>query len=328
MKADALLFRKANCPEISQVELPELNDNEILMQTEYSGVSIGTESSIINGKRTHNGTFPLVPGYMASGQVLATGKSAGKFKEGDRVCGIGARFSDSSQIVSVWGGHSSAQVLNVENVFKVPDKAELSHASMFILPAVGLNAISMANITEQDTVLISGLGLIGYFFADFCRLRGAAIAVIEPAPDRGAIAKRNITENIFSPDDPELQEKISNAFAGRKISVCVEATASKRLIGNCSRWLSPGARMIFLSWYDGNIELDYSHFHNNAVTAYFPTGSGNSETLKAVLEYFADRKDTMDSVITHTVPYCEAPAAYEKILNGDRSIYGMTIKWR
>ena len=328
MKADVLLFRKANSPEIAQVELPELKEDEILMRTEYSGVSIGTEMSIITGKRTQNGTFPLVPGYMASGCVLECGKNAGKFKPGDRICGIGARFCDSSSAVSVWGGHSSLQVLNEENVFKVPDKAELAHASMFILPAVGLNAISMANITEQDTVLISGLGLIGYFFADFCRLRGASVAIIEPAADRAAIARKNITENIFSPDDPDLQDRISTAFTGRKISVCVEATASKKFIGNCSRFLSPGAKMVFLSWYDGIIELDYSHFHNNGVTAYFPTGSGNSETLKAVLQYFAERGNTMDSVITHSVSCAEAPAAYERILNGDRSIYGMTVKWR
>lgn len=328
MKANVLLFRKANCPEIGEIEIPLIKDDEILMQTEYSGTSIGTEMSIITGRRTQNGTFPLVPGYMASGRILECGKNAGKFKVGDRICGIGARFCDSSSVVSVWGGHSSMQVLNQENVLRLPDGAELSHSSIFILPAVGLNAISMANISEQDTVVISGLGLIGYFFADFCRLRGASLAIIEPAADRAAIARKNITENIFSPDDPALQEKINSVFNGRKISVCVEATASKKFISACTRFLAPGAKMVFLSWYDGNIELDYSHFHNNAVTAYFPTSFGNTETLRAVLQYFADRKSMMDSVITHSVSYSEAPAAYGKILNGDRSIYGMTVKWR
>ena len=92
MKTKAIVFRKAGIPELEEFDVPSLKPDEILIDINYSGISIGTERSIITGERTCNGTFPLVPGYMASGTVLETGSGVCKYKAGDKVCGLGNRI--------------------------------------------------------------------------------------------------------------------------------------------------------------------------------------------------------------------------------------------
>jgi bacteriochlorophyllide a dehydrogenase len=326
MKTKAVVFRKANSPELEEFEVPSLNADEILVEIEYSGISIGTERSIISGERTSNGTFPLVPGYMASGTVLEIGTKVSKYKIGDKVCGLGNRIE--GEINSIWGAQASIQVLAEANCHKIPEGVSMKQAAIFILPGVGLNAASMAEITEQDTVLISGQGLIGNFFGQWCRARGAKVITIEPDPVRADISRQYVTEHVLNPFDGNLDEQIVEISDG-KVNVVVEATANKNLIDNASRFLNMNmdSKMIFLSWYEGDITLKYEDFHNNQVKAYFPTGGGNYIAQGAVLEGFASGCLKADSMIK-TVSPTESLDIYKKICAGDNSLLAVTINWK
>jgi bacteriochlorophyllide a dehydrogenase len=326
MKTKAVVFRKANTPELEEFAVPALNPDEVLVEIAYSGISIGTERSIITGERTSNGTFPLVPGYMASGTVLKTGSNVCKYKVGDRVCGLGNRIE--AGINSVWGAQSSVQVLAEANCHKIPEGVSMKQAAIFILPGVGLNAVSMAGISEQDTVLISGQGLIGNFFGQWCRARGAKVITIEPDPVRADISRQYVTEHVLNPFDDNLEQQIAEISEG-KVNVVVEATANKNLIDNASRFLNMNmdSKLVFLSWYEGDITLKYADFHNNQVKAYFPTGGGNDITQRAVLTGFASGCLKADSMIK-TVSPTESLDIYKKICAGDNSLLAVTINWK
>ncbi len=326
MKTKAVVFRKANTPELEEFNVPSLNPDEMLVEIDYSGISIGTERSIITGERTSNGTFPLVPGYMASGTVLEIGSSVSKYKVGDKVCGMGNRIE--GEFNSIWGAQSSIQVLAVANCHKIPEGVSMKQAAIYVLPGVGLNAVSMAEITEEDTVLISGQGLIGNFFGQCCRARGAKVIAIEPDPIRADISCQYVTEHVLNPFDDNLDKQIAEISDG-KINVVVEATANKNLIGNASRFLDMNMdpKMIFLSWYEGDITLRYADFHNNQAKAYFPTGAGDYTTQRAVLEGFASGDIKADAMIK-TVSPSEALDVYKKVCAGDNSLLAITINWK
>ena len=326
MKTKAVVFRKANTPELEEFDIPSLNPDEILVEIDYSGISIGTERSIITGERTSNGTFPLVPGYMASGTVLEVGNKVSKYKVGDKVCGLGNRIE--GEINSVWGAQASLQVLAEANCHKIPEGVAMKQAAIFVLPGVGLNAASMAEISEQDTVLISGQGLIGNFFGQWCRARGAKVITIEPDSVRADISRQYVTEHVLNPFDDNLEKQIAE-ISGGKVNVVVEATANKNLISNASRFLnmSMDSKMVFLSWYEGDITLPYADFHNNQVKAYFPTGGGNEITQRAVLEGFASGCLKADAMIK-TVSPTEALGVYKKVCAGDNSLLAITINWK
>lgn len=326
MKSKAIVFREANKPQLEEIEIPSIKDEEILVDIEYSGVSIGTESSIFSGKRTQNGTFPLISGYMATGTIIETGKKSGKVKKDDRVAVIGARLS--CDVNSIWGAHNSIQAISAANAVPIPEKAPMKDAAMFIMSNVGLNAVSMAEVNEQETVLISGQGLIGQMFGQWSRARGARVITIEPDPQRAALSKRYVTQYVLDPFKDDIARIISELTSGKGPDTVVEATASAKLISESTKHLRPGSKMVFLSWYPDEININFSHFHNNSVRAFFPMGSGNNKTTEATLNAIAMNTVTFGENITDVYTFDKAVEGFNRLIAGDRSVMGMVIDWR
>ena len=324
MNAQAIVFRKANEPSLETVDLPTLGPDEICVRTLYSGVSIGTESSIFSGVRTQNGTFPLVGGYMTTAVVESVGTEVSTFAEGDRVTNMGSRLE--GPVTAVWGGHMSRRIVPVQDTLPLPAKTCPREGALFVLPAVGLNALAMCGVTEQDTVLIIGQGLIGQFFGQFVKRRGARVIAVEPDQRRADLSRRHVTPHVLQPDH-NIEERVRALTDGRGPTVVVEATASAKNIRSATRHLTRGARMLFLSWYPGEIALEFSHFHNYAVSAFFPTGPGNLRTRAAVLEALGDGTIIVGDNLTDVLPCDQACDGYRRIIAGDRGIMGMVIDW-
>ena len=326
MKSKAIVFREANKPQVEEIEVPALKDDEVMVDIEYSGVSIGTESSIFSGKRTQNGTFPLVSGYMATGAIIEKGRNSGILKKGDRVAVVGARLD--CDVNSVWGAHNSIQVISAANAIPVPEKAPMKDAAMFIMSNVGLNAVSMAEVNEQETVLISGQGLIGQMFGQWSRARGAKVITIEPDPQRAVLSKKYVTQYVLNPFKDDIAKSISELTSGKGPDVVVEATASAKLISESTKLLRPHSKMVFLSWYPEEISINFSHFHNNYVRALFPMGSGNTKTTEATLNGIAMNTITFGENITDVYSFDKAVDGFKRLIEGDRSVMGMVIDWR
>src|SRR5215470_8534253 len=92
--------------EVREVTLPPPAANQILVATEASAVSAGTELAVFTG--THqwlldpalpDWKFPFRPGYSAAGTVVAVGSGVTGWKAGDRV--------------SFPGNHASHELLTI-----------------------------------------------------------------------------------------------------------------------------------------------------------------------------------------------------------------------
>lgn len=324
MQAPAIVFREPNKPRIEDVLTPPLRPDEVRVRTHYSGVSIGTERSIFSGTRTDNGTFPFVGGYMASGVIEALGDEAGEWRVGQRVVTHTSRLD--GEVRAIWGGHAAVQTTPHSIVAELPDSVGFADASMFILPCVGFNAVSVAGITEKDTVLVQGMGLIGQMFGQAARNRGARIVAIEPNPARANLARKYVTPHVLTPEEAD-PATIKTLFDGRGPSVIAEGTGVAKLIDAVAKHLTFGCRFVFLAWYPGSITLHYQTFHAKGVTALFPTGSGGPVVFRAVLDAMARGAIVIGDNLSHKVSYRDASAAYEQLIAGDPSFLGATIDW-
>src|SRR5215207_7699230 len=92
MQATKVFIREAFQVEVRTVEMPLPADNQVLVETEVSAVSAGTELAVWTG--THqwlkdpklpDWKFPFPPGYSAAGTVVAVGAAVADVKPGDRV---------------------------------------------------------------------------------------------------------------------------------------------------------------------------------------------------------------------------------------------------
>ena len=63
MKNKQILFTDVHKAEFLETEIPELKENEVLTEMEYTVVSAGTERAFIMGMNNTSRKFPMTLGY-------------------------------------------------------------------------------------------------------------------------------------------------------------------------------------------------------------------------------------------------------------------------
>src|SRR4029077_3048057 len=137
MHARQALLLEAYKTNVREVELPQPAANQVLVRTEVSAVSAGTELAVYTG--THQWLkdpnlpewkFPFRPGYSAAGTVVAVGSAVMGCQPGDRV--------------SYPGNHASAELLTVGHergrLWKLPPKLDAEKAAWACIARYGMGA--------------------------------------------------------------------------------------------------------------------------------------------------------------------------------------------
>lgn len=141
---------------VRQVPIPEPAAGEVLVETEVSGISSGTESLVHRGevpasvselmRAPHQlGEFPspVSHGYLNVGIV----------KQGPAQL-LGKRVFSLS-------GHRSHVVIPAESCHVIPDDCPSERALLAGIAEVALNAIWEAQVTLADRVTVIGAGMVG-----------------------------------------------------------------------------------------------------------------------------------------------------------------------
>ncbi len=75
-KARAIIFKGIGQVELASISLPDLQENEVLVQTLVTGISQGTDRTMLAGSyRGVQDRYPLIYGYLRVGRVTETGRS-------------------------------------------------------------------------------------------------------------------------------------------------------------------------------------------------------------------------------------------------------------
>jgi len=179
---------------LEEVPVPQIRRGHVLIKTHRTLVSLGTEKMLVNFgkanfldkarqqpdkvkqviqkiqsdglKPTMDAVFrklgePLPLGYCNAGEVIGVGKDVTEFKVGDRVVSNG----------------NHAEVVNVPKnlVAKIPDKVSYDEASFTVIGAIGLQGIRLINPTFGETVVVTGLGLIGLMASQLLLANGCKV---------------------------------------------------------------------------------------------------------------------------------------------------------
>jgi len=153
---------------------------------------------------------PLPLGYCNAGIVLESGVSG--FERGDRVVSNG----------------NHAEVVRVpENLCaRIPEGVDDESAAFTVLAAIGLQGIRLIQPTLGETVVVSGLGLIGLMTVQMLRANGCRVLGIDFDSSRCEMARQfgAETADLSKGEDPVA---IAQAFSrGRGVDAVVVAAAT------------------------------------------------------------------------------------------------------
>ena len=241
MRARAVVFVAPRRVELREVDLEEPAGESVLVATECSGISSGTELLAYRGEvdpelaldetlGALEGTFayPFRYGYSAVGRVL---RPAGSLREG--------------QLVFAFHPHQDRFVVGVDQVVRV-DGLDPGTATMYPLVETALQVCLDAAPRLGETVVVTGLGAVGILTAALLARTGAEVLGCEPLPARRAAA------GAFGVDavPPErLEGAVAERTGGRGADLVVEASGNPDALGPALGLLAHEGVALVCSWY-------------------------------------------------------------------------------
>ncbi|MDB5084189.1 MAG: dehydrogenase [Bacilli bacterium] len=338
VKCLKVLFNGPNQTAFDQFDLStDLSEDGVLVRTQYSLISPGTELAIYTG--THigipdpNNTFakyPFSPGYASVGEVVAVGDAVTELQAGDMVYALG---NHASYNVFSW--------FNRENrpIIKLPQDMAGERAVFARLAAICMTAVVQSRITIGDYVAVLGMGLIGNLAAQLYKSFGACPIGIDLVEKRLQIAKRTgIPFTIHSGERADLQHLIKNIISTSSAApdLVVEATGVPALVNTALDLVRPMGQVILLGSTRGLVEMDaYKHIHSKGI---FLTGAHEKlqghhglpsrlTLTRHVLDLIEKGAIVVDPLLTHKLPADKAEEGYQLLLNHKELTMGVLLDW-
>jgi 2-desacetyl-2-hydroxyethyl bacteriochlorophyllide A dehydrogenase len=239
--ARAIFFVAPRRIEVATVKLPQIGTGDVLVRTSYSGISAGTELLAYRGEidpsvpldetlGSLGGTFayPFQYGYSCVGRVE---RGAGAVAERD--------------LVFAFHPHQDRFVVAADEVIPLAD-TDARVATLFPLVETALQLSRDAGPVDGESVVVSGLGVVGLLTAALLARAGARVVASEPLEWRRAAAQPYGVIAV-APDD--LDEAISAESQGRGARVVVEASGNPAALGSSLRLLAHEGTALVASWY-------------------------------------------------------------------------------
>ncbi|HSI86886.1 MAG TPA: zinc-binding alcohol dehydrogenase [Candidatus Methylacidiphilales bacterium] len=338
MKTEAFIFTGPGEVELGSVELPEPTHEDILIDTEVSGISVGTERWAYLGKRSEL-RFPNVPGYMGVGTIREAGHSALErgWKKGQRVYFFKSRFEGELNTASWMGSHVSQAVLNVcgkrgtgaANIHyleHVPDGVRPEDAALAGLCGVAMRGIEMAVVPVGAQVLVCGLGVIGQYALQVCQLKGAVVTATDVVESRLDVARKLGAAHVI--------HGVKESLAGRSretvpdgYDIIIDTSSVAAVVNSLFPLLKLHGKFVFQGWYPPPTALDLNAMHLRMPSAYFPCAH-SAEAVETALTWTARGFLQSTPLITHTFRPQQVKELYSMIAAGSDNFLGILVDWR
>ena len=189
--------------EVTEVDRPEPDPGEVLVDVRACGVTRTIENAVQGGLSDDPEFTPRVPGHEFAGVVEATGDGVTEWSAGDRVlayfyltCGHCDRCRRGRQNQCVnfdgWlgvqreGAYAEYAAVPSRNLLPLPDGASFAEGAVATDGlATPLHVCERTGVDDTDTVLVIGAaGRIGVHLAQLAASRGAHVLAADVDDDR------------------------------------------------------------------------------------------------------------------------------------------------
>ena len=329
MKGQRIVWPSRATVEIEEFELPSFGDNEVLVATECSLISPGTERAFLLGLPNAQGRYPSYPGYSNVGVVIDKGRDVDGLAIGDQVV--------SSK------GHTSHFAATPDSLLKVTQSGLSSEEGVFFnLCTIAMQGVRKAKIELGEPVLVLGGGLIGLFGMQLAKLSGGLPVITADLSDnRLTLATRVGADYTLNPEANDLDERLDRITGGRGVAVVIEATGHPPVVNTAFQLAAWRGRVILLASTRGETERVnfYRDVHGKGLTV---LGAHNSvrprhdsspnfwtlrDDWELSLQLIAHHRVVVAPLITHRMPGIQATEAYQLLMDWDPNLLGVVLNW-
>jgi predicted dehydrogenase/threonine dehydrogenase-like Zn-dependent dehydrogenase len=278
---------------------------------------------------------PIPLGYCNVGVVVEAGKNVDGLKAGDRVVSNG----------------SHADIVRVPKNLcaKIPDNVDDEAAAFTVIASIGLQGIRLAAPTIGESIVVTGVGLIGLLTVQMLRAHGCRVLAIDYDQAKLELAKQ-FGADICNPGNGEDPVAAGMAFSRGKGADAVIITASTKSndpVTQAARMSRKRGRIILVGVT--GLELSRADFYEKELTFQVSCSYGpgrydanyedkgqdypyafvrwtEQRNFEAILDMMASGQLDVSPLISHRFKFEDAPAAYD-LLTSDKSALGILLQY-
>ena len=332
MKAPAVVFPGPGRVEIREMALPEPGPGQVGVQTMFSGISQGTERWALTGRyhqfaTNPSGSYPCSPGYQASGVVDAVGPGVTSLREGDRVFLPGTRFLNPSHKYPgpCMASHSAYLVARESEVTPLAAGVDMAAGALYHMAGVARHGVRLTKVQPGELVAVLGLGMIGQMAAQAARRAGARVIATDLITSRVRAAAKHSADRAVDASSESLEDAVrEESPAGA--DVVIDTTGDHRIFSRCLGLIRREGRITMQGYYPDPISVNFHPTHVQRPTVTFPCG-WDDENNAELAQDLATGALVIAPLITHRIPFQDAPSAYELVLEHPERSLGMVLSW-
>jgi predicted dehydrogenase/threonine dehydrogenase-like Zn-dependent dehydrogenase len=359
---------KTGATEVAEIPAPSPRAGDVLIRTTRTLVSVGTERMLVEfgkagwvskarqqpekvkmvvEKMRTDGVMPTVEavfnkleqpiplGYCNVGVVLEAGARVTGFEAGDRVVSNG----------------SHAEVVSVPKNLcaRVPDGVTDDEAAFTVIGAIALQGIRLVQPSLGETVVVTGLGLIGLITVQLLRAHGCRVLGIDFDADKLALARQFGAEvvDLSSGADPVAAATAFSRGRGVDAVILTAATKSSEPVHQAALMCRKRGRIVLVGVT--GLELSRADFYEKELSfqvscsygpgRYDPTYEEKGidypvgfvrwteqRNFEAVLDMMSEGRVDVKPLVSHRVPVEEADKAYG-VVTGGGSALGILLEY-
>ena len=359
---------RTGVPEVAEVPCPSTRRGQLLIRSTRTLVSTGTERMLVEfgqaswvekvrqqpdkvkmvlQKMATDGVMPTVEavfskldqplpmGYCQVGTVLEAGAGVTGFAVGDRVVSNG----NHAEVVSVPANLCA----------KVPDGVSDDEAAFTVIGAIALQGIRLVQPTLGESVVVTGLGLVGLVTVQLLRAHGCRVLGIDYDAEKTKLAGELGAETVdlSAGEDPVSAAAAFSRGRGVDAVIITAATKSNEPMHQGALMCRKRGRIVLVGVT--GLELARSDFYEKELTFQVSCSYGpgrydpnyeekgfdypvgfvrwtEQRNFEAVLDMMAEGRLDVKPLISHRFPIHDADKAYE-LVGGSAPSLGILIEY-
>lgn len=316
---------------LSVVDVPETapGPGQVQIDVAFTGIC-GTDLHILHGDMDRRVSMPAVLGHEMSGTVARLGEGVDGWKPGEpvtvlpvlpcgdcRTCAAGhGHVCPRLTFIGIDSAGSMQQRWNVPAgaLVRLPDTLDLAHGALAEPTAVAVHDVRRSGLAAGEHAVVVGGGPVGLLIAVVARRTGAHVLVLEPSPQRRAVADRL----GFATADPTATDPnalIGEWTGGEGAAVGFEVSGAAAGVATAVQALAPRGRLVMVAIHAAPREVDLHRFFWRELTMLGARLYSRQDMATAV-ELVADGHIPAAQLITQVEPLERVGAAFAALESG------------
>ena len=325
-----LVFPEPNKVSIERFDVPPLGEDEVLIENEYSVISAGTERANLIALPNTRGNFPIYHGYSAVGHIMDKGITVKNINIGERV-------------IVYFGGHSSYSVKKAKDLVTVHKEVKSLDACLVVIAGMALQGVRKVKLELGESAMVIGLGLLGLFSVQFCKLSGGfPVVALDYCQERLELSRALGADYTFIPDQEKLTENCRDITNGSGFHTIIEVTGSSSALVQALELIAPQGRISLLGCT--RISKDpidfYKYVHCTGVKIIgahtfvrpkydsYPGYWTYNDDHRVVLDLIAAGRLKVKPMISEVVSPSIAQQVYAKVVEDPCAQIGIVFDWK